>query len=437
MSTSTRSRKSDRSSGLEVPPSAATAEPAGPLDHGKNAANPGARPPGHHPAVRATAGRGHGYGPSREQSVPPIVVGRTVAGHGHGYDVGARWSRRSAQARRQVAAGAAILLVLVALPRVSARADEPICSLTAGIQFHACFSELRDDYRVARAVCFNLADDAAGEACLTDARRGRDEARLSCGEQLAARRELCGEIGELPYDPRFDPEDFESDFSNPAHPNPWFPLGVGNTWTYAGGDETVEIEVRDATKLIDGVRCIVVNDRVEIAGRLVEDTDDWFAQAKNGDVWYCGEEVKDFEFFAGDAPELPELVSIDGSFKAGRDGARAGIAFLANPLTGAIYRQEYSLGNAEDVARVLSETYAFGNDPTLDALVPEDLATLLCGTGTCVVTLEWAPLEPGAFARKYYAPGVGKFLEVSPDTGDIVQLVACNVAPACALLPGP
>lgn len=92
--------------------------------------------------------------------------------------------------------------------------------------------------------------------------------------------------------------------------------------------------------------------------------DDFFvAQA----IFYCGEEVKDYETFEGDEPQIPELVAIDGPFKAGRDGALPGTQFLAAPSVGAVYRQEWSPNNAEDAARVLSTSYGFGSDPELDA----------------------------------------------------------------------
>jgi hypothetical protein len=309
------------------------------------------------------------------------------------------------------------------------------CSATAEIQFHACTAEARDDFRVGRAVCLNLADPAERSECFAENRDGRDEARELCSEQLAARKALCSEIGEARYDPSFEPEDFDDDFTDLTSSNPYFPLAIGNRWELAG-DETIEIEVRDATKLIEGVTCVVVNDRVEVDGRVVEDTDDWFAQAKNGDVYYCGEEVKDYEFFAGDDPEAPELVSIDGSFKAGRDGDKPGISVPGAPIPGAVYRQEYSAGNAEDAARVLSADYDYGEDPDLDQLVPQDLAELLC-SDDCLVTHEFSPTEPGAFGRKYYAPGIGFFLETGPAEGAVVQLVGCNFDPRCALLPQP
>jgi hypothetical protein len=54
-----------------------------------------------------------------------------------------------------------------------------------------------------------------------------------------------------------------------------------------------------------------------------------------------------------------------------------------------------------------------------------------------VVTKDYTPLEPGVFERKYYAPSIGRFLEVKPDEGKVVQLVNCNFDPRCAGLPMP
>lgn len=310
------------------------------------------------------------------------------------------------------------------------------CSRTAVAQFVACNSELRDDLFIAAAICLNLSDAEEREECYDEAAEERAEASELCREQRAARLELCGALGEDRYDPDFDPADFDDDFTSLTNPNPYFPLDIGNRWVYEGGDETITVEVLDATKLIEGVTCIVVNDVVEDDGEVIEDTDDWYGQRIDGTVDYCGEIARDFETFDGDDPETPELVEIEGSFKAGRDGDKAGTRFPASPAAGDLYRQEWSPSNAEDVALVLSTTYGYGGDPELDAYVPQALAELLCDDD-CVVTLELTPIEPDAFERKYHAPGIGTFLEVDPDSGDIVQLVDCNFDPRCALLPAP
>lgn len=311
------------------------------------------------------------------------------------------------------------------------------CTATAQRQFAACLFEVRDDLFNTRAICTNVSDEDEREECYADAAEARSEDTELCGEQRTAREDLCDTLGEARYDPSFDPEDFDSDFDDLTRPNPYRPLGIAYHWSYVGDGETVEIEVLDKTKLIEGVTCIVVNDRVEEDGVLVEDTDDWFAQARNGDVYYCGEEVQDFESFEGDDPGEPELVSIDGAFKWGRDGDKGGILFLYAPWVGAAYRQELSLGNAEDAAMVLSTTYSYGTQPRLDEHVPPDLAQHLCSNGDCVVTAEASPIEPGVFERKYYAHGIGLILEVNPGTGKVSQLVDCNFDARCEDLPMP
>ncbi|MGH8508191.1 MAG: hypothetical protein ACREVH_05680 [Gammaproteobacteria bacterium] len=310
------------------------------------------------------------------------------------------------------------------------------CSATATTLLKACKKEIGDDFFTARAICINVSDPEKREECYAEAREERKEGKQLCRDQFTGRRDACASLGEGRYDPVFDPALFDDDFANLTKPNPYFPLTIGNRWEYQGGKELNTVEVVNEAKLIDGVRCIVFRDLVTKDGDLVEATDDWFAQAKDGNVWYCGEEVKDFESFDGDDPRRPELVSTDGSFKAGRDGDKPGIIFLASPAAGDAYLEEFSLGNAEDVTEVLSTTYKFGSDPALDQFVPGTLAQLLCA-GDCVVTKNFSLLEPGIFARKYYAPGIGFFLEVNPDTGEVLQLVNCNFDPRCATLPAP
>jgi hypothetical protein len=328
-----------------------------------------------------------------------------------------------------VATGLYLLVPSGALNAESGR----FCSATATRQFDACKSEVRDDFFADRAICINVSDEDERAECFDEADAGQKEGRQLCGEQLDARRELCADLGENRYDPDFDPAGFAQDFTNQ---NAYFPLRVGNQWAYVGGDETIAVEVLDKTKLIEDVTCIVVNDLVEADEEPVEDTDDWYAQALNGDVYYCGEIARNFETFEGDDPEEAELIDVEGSWKAGRDGDKPGIIFLASPMVGDVYRQEWSPGNAEDVATVLSTTYGFGHDPELDEFVPKDLASLLCADD-CIVTGETTAIEPDVFERKYYAPGMGLFLEVDPESGDIVQLVGCNLDPRCAMLPAP
>ena len=180
--------------------------------------------------------------------------------------------------------------------------------------------------------------------------------------------------------------------------------------------ETITIVVESATKLVAGVRCVTVRDTVVIDGQLIEDTDDCFAQDLAGNVWYCGEEVKDFETFDEDSPAIPELVAIDGSFKAGLNGDEAGILLPGTPRVGDVFRQEISFANAEDVIEII----AIDGDESVPAA---DCA------GSCVVTRDFTPLDPGVEENKYYLPGVGKILEVDLENGARFELISTNVTP--------
>ncbi len=315
-------------------------------------------------------------------------------------------------------------------------ADGNFCSATASLLHTACGFEASDDHFVAKAKCINIADPHGRTQCLGDARRARTEAGKACREERTWRRAACTLLGEGRYDPAFGPDRFDSDFRRLSNPNPYFPLGIGNQWEYRGGTERNVVEVANETKLVEGVTCVVLRDLVYEDGRLKEATDDWYAAGRDGSTWYCGEEVKDYASFEGDRPSRPELVSRDGSFKHGRDGDKAGIIMPTRPRAGQVYLEEFSLGNAEDVSEVLSAGYAFGSNRELDHLVPRDLALRMCNRD-CVVTKNFSLLEPGIYALKYYARGIGFFLETKPIEGKSLQLVGCNFDPRCVALSAP
>ncbi len=88
----------------------------------------------------------------------------------------------------------------------------------------------------------------------------------------------------------FDPRNF-ADSANIT--NPWLPWTPGSRWVYQGNvrgiPQTVETFVTNNTKLIDGVMAREVHDKDIDAGQLVEETLDYYAQDKQGNVWYMGE----------------------------------------------------------------------------------------------------------------------------------------------------
>ena len=303
-----------------------------------------------------------------------------------------------------------------------------------------------DDHLVSQAFCNNVSDDEEREACFDEASETRKEEWETCAAQLEARRDLCRLFGEDRYDPDFSPERFDDDFANPTRANPYLPLTIGNRWEYAGGlidsedaaVETLADEVLDETKLIEGVTCIVSRNTAYADGQLIELTDDWYALSFEGDVFYCGEQVQNYESFEGDEPAKPELVDLDGSFKAGRQ-AMPGLLFPGRPGIGQIYRQEWAPGDAEDVGEVVSTAYGFGAGAELDAWMDPELADLLCDDD-CVVTRDFSPFDPGTFAHKYYARGIGMFYEVETTAEgevEVFRLTGCNFDPRCDALPQP
>lgn len=205
--------------------------------------------------------------------------------------------------------------------------------------------------------------------------------------------------------PAFDPAAFVAGVDHR-----FLPLVPGTVHTYVGateeGEERIVVEVLHEPKTILGVAATVVRDRVYLDGELVEDTHDWFAQDRSGNVWYLGEEVRNYEDGV--------FANADGSWEAGRDGATAGILMGADPRIGDVYQQEHAEGVAEDMARVVSLK-----------------KTVSVPAGTyhgCLQTAEWTPLEPGAREFKFYAPGVGLVLEVAPRGGrERVELVSVSV----------
>lgn len=295
-----------------------------------------------------------------------------------------------------------------------------ICSKTAYLAFKACGKDRGDDYLIARANCLNVIDDGERMECVLDAKSDRAETTEECEEVFEARTALCDRLGEGAYDVSefWAAENFVDPLQIGAGvpANPYFPLVPGVN-VYEGEDETITVTVTGKTKLINGVTCLTVNDIVDEDGLPVEDTDDWYAQDISGNVWYCGEISKNYEFFEGDEPEQAELVDTEGSWKGFRDMAMPGILMKANPQAGDIYRQEMALGEAEDIAEVINNTAGGMLPGDFCEEEGETVAEFIAGTcnNDCLVTNEFTPLEPGHAEHKYYAPGVGLILETNQE----------------------
>jgi hypothetical protein len=192
-----------------------------------------------------------------------------------------------------------------------------------------------------------------------------------------------------------DPADFV-----PRIDNPYWPMSPGSQWVYRetdaeGSEQRVEVTVTDRAKTILGIQATVVHDVVSEEGDLIEDTYDWYAQDAAGNVWYLGEDTKEY----GNG----EVVSTEGSWEAGVDGAQAGIIIPGEPNVGLAYRQEYYAGEAEDNGEILS----------LDARADVPFGSF----EGLLMTKDTTPLEPDVLEHKFYAKGIGLVLAIAASGG--------------------
>src|SRR5262249_55868501 len=187
----------------------------------------------------------------------------------------------------------------------------------------------------------------------------------------------------------------ETDDINPADfttqiDNPFLPLIPGTTFILKGLKEGSKLRdrfaVTDRTIVIDGVTCVVVHDKVFVQDVLQEDTFDYFAQDKDGNVWYFGEDTKELD-------TRGRVVTTEGTWRAGVNGARPGIIMEAHPKVGDHYFQENAAPIAQDEAIVLN--------------LHEIVAVPVGRFTNCLQTKEFTQLEPGNIEHKFYARRVG------------------------------
>ncbi|HUR69519.1 MAG TPA: hypothetical protein VM370_09760 [Candidatus Thermoplasmatota archaeon] len=195
--------------------------------------------------------------------------------------------------------------------------------------------------------------------------------------------------------------------------NPFLPMPHGATWTFRGheDDEDTRIEVRvlDELRTVNGVQATVLRDtEYDEDDEILEDTYDWFAQDKDGNVWYLGEATTAYEDGG---------TSHDGSWEWGVDGAQAGIVMWAHPaVTGEPYFQEHYPGHAMDQGQVL----ALGESVTVPTGTYQDT----------VETRETNALEPGHEETAWYVRGIGVVLKESKDGSREELLASSLVSPA-------
>ena len=207
---------------------------------------------------------------------------------------------------------------------------------------------------------------------------------------------------------QLDPAQFTANIDNR-----WWPMPPGSRWVYRetdgeGSVQQVKVTVTDQTRMIMGIQARVVHDVLTEDGQLVENTYDWYAQDNQGNIWYLGEDTKEYE--------NGKVTTTEGSWEAGVDGAQPRILLPADPKRDMAYRQEYYKGQAEDGARVLSLD--------MRAKVPAGTFDQL------LTTQDSTPLEPKLLEHKFYAPGVGPVLAITVRGGSSrEELVRFKLAP--------
>jgi hypothetical protein len=208
------------------------------------------------------------------------------------------------------------------------------------------------------------------------------------------------------YHPRIDPAKF-----TPNVDNPYLPLVPGTTLVYTGtkdGKSALNLSTTTSrTAVIAGVTTRVVEDRLYLDNVLEERTSDYFAQDSCGNVLYFGEDTATLD-------RRGHVISTEGSFHAGVDGAQPGVFMQAIPEVGRTFRQEWYAGHAEDQYDVVK----------LSARVKVPFGTFR----NALRTEETTSLEAGVLDNKYFVRGIGEVKEVAvkgpTEELDLIEVIA-------------
>lgn len=194
-----------------------------------------------------------------------------------------------------------------------------------------------------------------------------------------------------------NPADFQAEVDNP-----FFPLSSLGPKVFEGEErdpdtgETIEIglgsTVLPDTDVVAGVEVTVLEEKDYEDGELVERTLDYFAQHRDGSVYYFGERV--------DVYEDGEVVGHEGQWLAGEGGNEPGVFMPAQLSVGQMFEQEKAPGVAEDRSTVVA--------------LNESVMTPAGSFSDCVKTEDFSPLD-NVTEFKYYCRDVGLVREEPPD----------------------
>lgn len=200
-----------------------------------------------------------------------------------------------------------------------------------------------------------------------------------------------------PVLPTFDPANFEP---GAAITNPYFPLASGFLSEFLGTadgqtggpvqENALQVFV-GAGPVLGSLPTVMVLDNVWQDGRHVEEAKDYYAQDRDGNVWYMGEDVTNFRY-----DDAGKLTGTDGhgSWRVGVNGALPGYAMPANPQPGFAYEQEHSpVDEALDLGEIMA--------------VDAKLSGPTGGYTDVLKVFETSATDPDLREVKYYAKGVG------------------------------
>jgi hypothetical protein len=179
---------------------------------------------------------------------------------------------------------------------------------------------------------------------------------------------------------------------SPTGRSDYFILEPGYQTVLEDSEMRLQITVLDETKVVNGTTVRVVEEREWSKGQLFEVARNFFAICEpTKDVFYFGEDV---EFY-----ENGKITGTSGTWRAGKDGAKAGLIMPGKPKVGMKYYQEVAPGVAMDRAEIVS----------LDETCKTPAGTF----SKCMKTREvssldfWSSLKFWDVEYKYYAPGIG------------------------------
>ena len=186
-------------------------------------------------------------------------------------------------------------------------------------------------------------------------------------------------------------------FSDPTNiDNKWNPLVPGTQFTLNGEADRgggllpheVVTTVTDLTKVVNGVRAVVILEKDMNEGNLEEAELNFQAQDNGGNIWNLGEYPEEYE--NGKFHGAPDV------WIAGLDDAKPGNSMTGNAQLGT---PEYLQGWSPEIE-------------FLDCAKVSKMQQSTCVPAACydnvMVTNERSPLEPeSGYQLKYYAPGVG------------------------------